>query len=44
MFNVVYKAVASAPSKPDEKYFGIAETVFKNRFRNHTRFPSQKLR
>ena len=34
---VVYKAVVSAPSKPDKKYFGIAETSFKDRFRNHTR-------
>ena len=35
--NIVYKAVVSAPSKPDKKYFGIAETSFKDHFRNHTR-------
>ena len=35
--NVVYKAVVSAPSKPDKKYFGIAETSFKDSFRNHAR-------
>ena len=35
--NIVYKAVVSAPSKPDKKYFGIAEASFKDRFRNHTR-------
>ena len=34
--NIVYKAVVSAPSKPDKKYFGIVETSFKDRFRNHT--------
>ena len=34
---IVYKTVASAPSKPDKKYFSIAETAFKDRFRNHTR-------
>ena len=33
--NNVYKAVVSAPSKPDKKYFGIAETSYKDRFRNH---------
>ena len=33
--NIVYKAAVSAPSKPDKKYFGIAETSFKDRFRNH---------
>ena len=32
--NIGHKA---APSKPDKKYFGIAETSFKDRFRNHTR-------
>ena len=26
-----------APSKPGKKYFGIAETSFKDHFRNHTR-------
>ena len=35
--NIVYKTVVSAPSKPDNKYFGIAETSFKDRFRNRTR-------
>ena len=35
--NIVYKAVVSAPSKPDKKYFGIAQTSFKNCFKNHTR-------
>ena len=25
------------PRKPDKKYFGIAETSFKDHFRNHTR-------
>ena len=29
--------MVSAPSKPDKKYFGIAETSFKDRFRNHAR-------
>ena len=24
--NIAYKVVVSAPSKPDKKYFGIAET------------------
>ena len=40
MFNgkhCIYKAVVSEPSKPDNKYFGISETSFKDRFRNHTR-------
>ena len=35
--NIVYKAVVSAHSKPDKKYFNILETSFKDRFRNHTR-------
>ena len=35
--NIVYKAVVSIPSKSDKKYFVIAETSFKDRFRNHTR-------
>ena len=35
--NIVYKAVISALGKPDKKYFGIAKTSFKDRFRNHTR-------
>ena len=34
---IVYKAVISAPNTSDKKYFGIAETSFKYRFRNHTR-------
>ena len=29
--------MVSAPSKRDDKYFGIAETTFKSRFKNHTR-------
>ena len=29
--------MVSAPSKPDKKYFGIAETSSKDCFRNHTR-------
>ena len=33
--NIIYKVVASAPSKPRKKYFAIAETSFKDRFRNH---------
>ena len=37
MANIVYKAVLSAPSKSGKKYFGIAETSFKDRFRSHTR-------
>ena len=35
--NVVYKAVVSAPSIQDKKYLSIAETSFKDRFRNHAR-------
>ena len=35
--NIVYKTVVSAPSKPDKKYFSIAETSFKDCFRIHTR-------
>ena len=27
--NIVYKAVVSAPGKPDKKYFGIAKTHLK---------------
>ena len=43
MANIVYKTAASAPIKPDNKYFGIAETSFKEQFRNHTRdFHHQK--
>ena len=37
MANIVYNAVVSAPSKLDKKYFGIAETAFKDGFRNNTR-------
>ena len=33
--NITYKAVVSRPSKPDKQYFSIAETAFKDRFRNH---------
>ena len=40
--NIVYKTVVSALSKPEKKYFDIAETSFKNRFRNHTRDFCQK--
>ena len=29
--------MVSAPSKPGKKYFGTAETSFKDCFRNHTR-------
>ena len=35
--NIVYKTVVSVPSKPDKKYFGIAETSFKDSFRKQTR-------
>ena len=35
--NIVYKAVISAPNKPEKEYFTIGETSFKDRFRNHTR-------
>ena len=35
--NIVYKAVVSAPSTPDKKYFSIVETSFKDSFQNHTR-------
>ena len=34
--------MVSSPSEKDKKYFGIAETVFKDRFRNHTRDFRQK--
>ena len=41
--NIVYKAGVSAPSKPDKKYFGIAKTSFKDRFRDHIGdFPHKK--
>ena len=29
--------MVSVPSKPDKKYFVVAETSLKDRFRNHTR-------
>ena len=29
---IVYKAAASAPNKPDKRYFGIADTAFNQRF------------
>ena len=29
--------MVSAPSKPDKNNFGIEETSFKDRFRNHTK-------
>ena len=35
--NIAYKAVISAPSNQDKKYFGITETSVKDHFRNHTR-------
>ena len=35
--NIVYKAVVSALGKPDKKYFDIAETSFKDRFRSQAR-------
>ena len=35
--NIVYKAVVSSYSKPDKKCFGIAETTFKGRSRNHAK-------
>ena len=42
---ILYKAVVSALSKPGKRYFGIAETTFKERFRNHTRdFYQKKVR
>ena len=37
MENIVYKAVVSAHNKPDKKDFFIAETSFKDRFKNNTR-------
>ena len=36
MENIVYKAVVSAHNKPDKKDFCIAETSFKDRFKNNT--------
>ena len=42
--NMVYKAVVSAPSKPDKKYFGIAETTFKERFRTTQEISVTKVR
>ena len=35
--NIAYKAMVSLPIKPDIKSFTIAETSFKNRFRNNKR-------
>ena len=35
--NTVYKLMVSAPTKTDKKYFSIAETAFKYRFRNHAK-------
>ena len=35
--NIGFKAVVSAPSKPDKKYLSIAETSFKGPFRKHAR-------
>ena len=35
--NIAYKGVVSAPNEPDNKYFGITETSFKDGFRNHAR-------
>ena len=35
--NILYKAVASAPSRPDKKYFGTAETTFTDSFRRDFR-------
>ena len=40
--SIAYKAMVSASSKPDKKYFGIAEISFKDCFRNHTRDFSTK--
>ena len=37
MENIVYKAVVSAHNKSDKKDFCIAETSFKDRFKNNTR-------
>ena len=31
------KAIVSTTNKPDKKYFGMYETPFKDRYRNHTR-------
>ena len=41
--NIVFNAKVSAPSKPDKKNFGIAETAFKDRFRNHTKDFTTKI-
>ena len=43
MVNIVKKAVVSAPNKPDKKYFGIAETLFKDCFGNQKRLLSQEV-
>ena len=34
---IIYKAVVSTPSRPNKKYFGIAETIFNDHFRNYAR-------
>ena len=34
--------IVSVRSKPDKKYFGIAETSYKDQFRNRTRDSHQK--
>ena len=35
--SIVYRAILSAINKPNKKYFGISETPFKDRYKNHTR-------
>ena len=35
--SIVYRAIVSAIHKPDKKYFGISETLFKDRYNNHGR-------
>ena len=35
--SILYKAIVSVTNKPDKKYFGISETPFRDRYRNHTR-------
>ena len=32
----MHKALISGPTKPDNKYFGIGATSFKDRFKNRT--------
>ena len=36
--SIVYRANVSAMHKPDKKYFGISETLFKDRYNNHARY------